>query len=227
MDLDDIADLCELTLGDPTNVIYPRPTLKSWVLEACRDYSSHFQQIATVDLHTAIGIHQYDLPTDCIHIVSVEYPPSLTPPHVLALFDHLLPEFWLSDGYYDWQARFAQATAPKLWISATPTANNVHIAVTYLAGYYADAMIQTENVLVPDHHMPLLVLFVQWKATVERLHTTLNQDPTAYAALANELATAIQVARETYDFAIRAAKSATSQTKFSRPWRMDLTDPIY
>ncbi len=221
-----VADLAQIALSDTANSTWSQSDVEQWVIEAIRDYGSHFHRALETTLNCVTDQHNYTLPNDYIAPLKVEYPKDEDPPVYLDRFPRKDPTFWQSDRYYDVQ-EFSTAEDPgELWISPDPSTGE-YIYLTYQAMYYdPDASIAVTNCYVPDTHLPLLVLFVQWKAAVERLNNEL-QAPDRSINLIDDMNDAVDTARRSYERAIDRAKAAGYQSRWTEPWTVDVYDPIY
>lgn len=222
-----IADLAQLALSDSGASTWPQDTVEAWVIEAIRDYGSHFHQTKTQTITCVADQHNYDLEDDVREILLVEYPVGEDPPEFLRRLSRKDPTFWTSDSDYDHEPSDAgSAAVGELWISADPVATET-IKVTFRAEYYDPTASPADTaVYVPDFHIPILVLFVQWKAAVERLNFEL-QGPDYSNIAIGHIRGAVEMARDDYDGAIKGAKRATSRSRATDPWQADDYDRIY
>ncbi|MFC2031559.1 hypothetical protein ACFLWA_12640 [Chloroflexota bacterium] len=221
-----VADLAQVSLGDSAGTTWSQGDVEDWVTEAIRDYGSHFHRILHQTITMVTGTNNYNLENSFLAPVLVEYPKGEDPPLYLDRLSRKDPRFWAGTKFYDIEEYAKAEDAGQIWISATvTTAEQVYL--TYQALYYdPDADIAETNCYVPDQHLPLLVLFVQWKATVERLNDEL-QAPDRSINLIDDMNDAVKTARDTYDKAIDRAKAAGYQSRWTEPWSQDTYDPIY
>lgn len=220
-----VRDLAQLALGDAAGTVWPDATVDAWVTEAIQDYSQHFKRIATQTIDCVDDQHNYDLNYDVREIISVEYPTGDDPPAYLDRRSRKDPSFWQSDAYYDFEPSYQeiQATSvypPVLWISAEPD-DSEDIEITYHGHYY-----HATYCLVPDEHTSLLVLYVQWKALVERMNTQ-AQAPDYTLSIVAQLRGAAEQARAAYEKALNTAIQASSRSLPTPHWQMDGTDRVY
>lgn len=226
----DILALVRHTLNDAGAAVWSDATLTAWIIEAIRDYAVNFKRLAFESLSLLTGDHTYHLPYDCMEIILVEYPYNplvqADPPTYLDLLSRKDPAFWESDRYYDFepayqeQSEVAGGTPPILWLSAgVTTGENAY--VTYHSTFY-----DATDCLVPDHHIPLLIMFVQWKAAAERLFTEL-QGPDYNNIIIGHIRGVVQQAREAYERAMHNATAQQSRGRWTEPWRADDYDAIY
>ena len=90
-----------------------------WVNMAIRDYSKYFPLLKTQTITTSLNDNTYDLNTDFMGVVSVEYPTGEDPPQYLSRLDHTHPDFWQSDSWYDIIHRGDDTDPSELWLSKT------------------------------------------------------------------------------------------------------------
>lgn len=223
----EVRALALLALGDPGGATWPTDTVDDWVEEAIRDYSQHFKRTLSQTIDCVDDQHNYDLNYDVRGIISVEYPQGEDPPEYLDRKSRLDPDFWTDDGYYDWEPAYQEvdhtgSAPPVLWISAEPV-DTEDILVTYHAHFHYEA---SNEVLVPEEHIPILILFVQWKAMHERMATA-TQAPDYSQVLITQLRAAVDSARATYEKALRTAVQASSRSLPTPHWEMDGGDRIY
>jgi hypothetical protein len=226
-DIADIADLAQRTLSDSAGTVWIQADVEYWVLEAIRDYSTHFHRTCEETINASDGVHEYSLTRDFIDMVLVEYPSGEDPPIFLQRMPRTDPRFWLSDRYYDLELSREEDTESLIWISAEGETGE-QIAYTYLAAYYDGAAtpIPDVEVLVPDRHIPILVQYVEWKATSERLFDEL-MDPDRTIHLIDGMVKAVEAKRQAYDQAIAAALAEAVRSGWTSRWRMDAHDRIY
>ena len=221
-----VADMAQVALSDTGAATWSQAEVEGFVLEAIRDYGSHFHRIAVQTITCTNGTQVYDVNNDFIAAVLVRYPLADTPPVFLDRKTRKDPAFWESDDYYDITAKNTEGSAGSITISKDPATSD-QIYLTYQAMYYdPDADIPTTNCLVPDVHVPLLILFVQWKAAVERLNNELIA-PDRSINLIDDMNAAVDTARRSYERAIDRAKAAGYQSRWTEPWTGDIHDPIY
>jgi hypothetical protein len=223
----EVADMAQITLSDTGGTIWIQADVEMWVLEAIRDYSAHFHRTRVETANTTDAIHEYSLTRDLIDIILVEYPTGEDPPHYLERLPRTDPRFWAGDGFYDLELTLEEDTEATLWISAEGETGE-QITYTYLAAYYdgAAAPIPALTVYVPDRHLPILIRYVEWKATSERLFDEL-QDPDRTIHLIDGMKKTVEEKRIAYERAITAALAEAVRSGWTSRWRMDKDDRIY
>lgn len=223
-EISDIVALARLALSDPGKATWSDETLADWVEEGLRDYAAHFQATGTYTEDCEAGVHEYELPSTVLGIIQVEYPLGEDPPEYLSRLSRRDPRFWSADTYYDVEPSHRQGEGPTLFLSAD-TAATEDFKVTYSGQYYDyAATVESTTVEVPDNHIPIIVMYVQWKAAVERLFNEMRvpggqHDAVVYSQTA-------QNARTEYERAIKTALATRAETRTAQ-WTMDHHDRIY
>jgi hypothetical protein len=220
-----VRDWAQIALGDPTGAIWSDATVEAWVIEAIRDYSIHFKRLKTKTIDCVDDQHNYELPYDVREIITVEFPVGEDPPAYLDLLTRKDPRFWSGAPFYDFEPAYQETLDtstyyPELWISAAPD-DTQDIEVTYHAHFY-----HATQCLVPDEHIPLLILFVQYRAVAERLAKEI-QAPDYSMVIVTELRGAVEAHRATYERAVKAAAASASRGRWAQSWEMDSRDRIY
>jgi hypothetical protein len=230
-----LADIAQNTLGDAGAATWPQATVEEWVVQALRDYGTHFSRIRALRIAVATtGTRSYELPEDFREMVNVLYPYDVSDPHQtetpLHRRDRRDPGFWDEDGYYDilsTRSADEDADLSVLYISEEPTAGE-EIYIEYSTFYWdiPTGAPETDYIYVPYEHIPILVQFIVFLAAQERLATEL-QDPDRTLHLVNDLTEAVASAKKIYDDMIAAAKAGRSEGLVTPPWEMDAFDRIY
>jgi len=229
-----LADLAQLAICDPSAGTWPQATVEAWAIEAIRDYEAAFPRSLITTLSAANGIHRYALPMGLRAILSVEYPTGQTPPKYLVQYDRRLPSFWTAGvQFYDVENFRDAGSSSYLWISPTPGPTPGTIEVYYQAeqyDYLGNPM--PTAVTAPDHHVPLLVQYIVWKAAQEHMFQEMlapappggqyEQSDTRYSRM-NAMAIIVSNARAVYDNALTNAKAQDTDAYPVAPW--NLTTP--
>jgi hypothetical protein len=228
----EVANIAQNALSDALSAVWSQACVEEWVILAIRDYSNHFSLITATSYACTTDVRAFNLPTDFLSMVNVQYPYSPIDPYKsgidLQRKSRTDPDFWDTDGYYDWlNVRSAGEETPVLYISTKPTTGET-INIVYTALYYHrdDENPQITYCRVPDHHIPVLIQFVLFLATQERLNNELA-DPDRTIRLVNDLTQAVRSAKKTYDEMITAAKVGTADARLTPKWDMDTHDRIY
>jgi hypothetical protein len=221
-----IADRAQNALNDAGAATWAQATVEEWVLEAIRDYSTHFHRIRTDDISTVADQHNYDLNEDFVGVLRVEYPVGEDPPQYLKRMDHRHPDFFSHGNRYDIQPATggSRTAGGVLWISDEPDGVDT-IQVLYNADHDT-SLGSSDSITVPDHHEHLLILFVVWKALAE-LVATEAQSPDTTIDLLNQLRAQAQAARGDYETHLRRTVEQQSDGGWAGPWPVDKYDRIY
>jgi hypothetical protein len=142
---------------------WPDSQLDAWCEQAIYDYSLHFPYPRSASWQAAAGVRSYNIyamaATLLIHaVLGVEYPAGQEPPRMLARRSEREDGFY-GGAYYDLRL---EGYAQVLVLGETPQGGE-SIRLTYEAEHVYPAL-DSSNLSVPDKHIELLRLFVQWKA---------------------------------------------------------------
>jgi hypothetical protein len=185
--------------------------------------SIHFPRRLNTTINCSTDDRTYDLPSNFINVISVEYPTGEDPPAYLVQKNYTA---WGSsdlEGFYDIFHRMDQSDAPELWISAKPTTGE-SIEVHYLGEHdYLDD--DSDTVTVLDRHLELIVLFVRW-AAYQELASSESADPDPTSLGMGTLELNAYRARRDYRLLLSKMQTAESQSK-SSTWKMDKSDRVY
>lgn len=160
-----LADRCQDRLSDAGAAFWTQAIIEQWCKEAVRVYSQFFPRIKTQEITCGAHDHEYDLSTDFLAVVSVEYPTGQDPKEYLFRRSYVHPDFWITDGYYDILERDDASDASEIWISDDSNSGQ-KILVQYQAVH--DFSLSSSGTLtVPGLHEPLLEQYVYWLAMGE------------------------------------------------------------
>jgi hypothetical protein len=221
-----LADRAQLALNDAGVATWAQATVESWVLDAIRDYSQSFPRVRTSTTTIAVDDagHEFDLPTDFLGMVLVEFPDGEDPPEYLKRRSRTRSGFWDYEGYYDLEPSADAGSAGTLYLSEEPD-NGEAYTLTWLAPHDTD-LDSGDTITVPEDHESILVLYVVWQAIRERMATA-EQDPDSTTQVLRQLTLAAQQAEFEYNRALKRAKGQRSPGGPTGPWRADVHDPIY
>lgn len=223
--LANLADLAQTQLSDSGAGTWSQADVEAFAVDVIREYSTHFHRTRTDSINAAAGTNTYDLPSDFIAMLNVEYPHGEDPPAYLARFDHVREEFWDDDGYYDVTPTDDDSNQGTLWISDEPTGTE-RIEITYLAPHDT-SLASGDTITVLDHHIPVLIKGIIARAFLERLALE-EQSPDTTLYLIREYKEAHDQARAQFLDAIAEAKANQPKpAAFTRPWPVDRFDRIY
>ena len=85
-----LVDELQVDLSDPGAATWSETELLQFLNDAVKDYSVYFPRVARVDVVTAVADRRYNLPSDYVGLVSVEYPADETLPSYLVRKDYFL-----------------------------------------------------------------------------------------------------------------------------------------
>jgi len=192
--------------------------INQWINDAIADYANFFPLKSSTTLATQAGVQNYNLPTDFLAAVRVEYPAGS---HTyLRRRDCTQPGFWGADGWYDLLHKGAADAPDEMILSAKPD-GMASIGLVYNATHpYPEN--DADESTVPEHHLELLVLFCRWKAW-EMLSTEEGADPDPSKLLAATHEVNAYRAERAYRKALESYLAASSESGFA-VWRMDRFD---
>lgn len=219
-----LADRAQNALNDAGAGTWTQAVVEEWCRDAIRDYSHHFLRTDEDTITCTAGTHYYKLNADYRGIISVEYPAGQDPPQYLTRLSITHPDFWDSDDHYDIDDYADNTDSAVIWISASPAAGD-EILVLYTCPY-TSAMASGTTIDVPPEHEPILILFVVWKAHVERLSTE-AQNPDTTIRMLQQMKLAVQAAEHAYHQALRDAHGTRADGGWVAPWRSDAYDRVY
>lgn len=228
--LTQLADRAQLQLNDATAGTWPQATVEQWCIDAIADYSQSFprtREIA-VQISGADPGHAFNMTTDTIDVVLVEYPSGEDPPEYLKRRPRTHPNFYDYEGYYDIQLTHDSQEYPQIYLSEEPSDGET---ITMTVKAHHDVMLQGgDDITVPVEHESILILYVLWQAFKERLATE-QQDPDTTlqgaVTLLQQLVKGAQQAEAEYRRALERAKAARSESAITGPWTADTHDRIY
>jgi hypothetical protein len=225
--LSDLEDRCQVAVNDALGTTWPGTSISAMLKDAIRDYSMHFPRSLSATVTTAAGQHQYNIARLARAIVSVEYPTGEDPPEYLLRMDRRNPAFWDDDCYYDVELTGDDNTGNpgSIWISAEAGTGET-ITYWYNTPHDPNPGLVLDNLTVPLEHEPILIAYVVWQASIDRLATE-EQNPDTTIRMLQQFKLTVQATENTYNAAIKAAKSTRSDGGYTGPWKSDLHDPIY
>jgi len=219
---------CRNTIGDTSgSPVISDTQLTYWINHGIADLSQYFPKRLVYAISTTANDRQYDLETDFLGVISVEYPTGDDPPSYLKRRDHKHPDFWEEDGYYDiLLPHDADASnPPQIYISQKPTTGQT-ITINYMAAHSVLSS-GSDSTSLPDRYSHLLTLYVRWRVWQELSATEgMNPDPIKLLSATQEVNStrAERIYRKALDEAVRQAQVSES---LSASWPMDANDRIY
>lgn len=222
---DDIRALVRRRLGDLTAPYkWSDEQVNQWINDAIADYSIHFPLVKTLTISCSEDDRQYDLDTDFVDVLSVEYPTGEDPPEYLERRERTHPDFWEVDGFYDVLKHRDFEDPDELLISEKPDAGE-SIDVIYQAHHTFLDDDDTDEMSVPERHLELIVLFVRM-AAFQELATTESADPYTNSIIAGTLELNAFRAERSYRKELDEFKASESESGKAK-WSMDGYDRVY
>lgn len=219
---------CRNLIGDTNEAdyVFSADQVKEWINFAIRDISKHFPRTIQYDISTTADVREYDLETNIISVISVEYPQGEDPPQFLLRRSRTHPSFWIEDGFYDVFIRHDQdSTYPPQLIISTKPADSETIRLEY-KGEHNQLSASGDETTLLDRFTPLIPLFVRWKAWQE-LASSEGMDPDPIKLLsATQEVNAYRAERAYYE-ALRQALKAETESAVVAGWAMDKHDRVY
>ena len=221
---ENLRNLCRRRIGDSSPpYTFSDLQINQWINDAIADYTIHFPRILNTEINCVDADCTYDLPSDFIAVIGVEYPSGDDPPIYLTRRNYTHPDFWIEDGFYDIINRDSQVNSYELWISTKPSTDE-SIAVQYL-GEHAWLDDDSDPCTVLDRHLELITLFVRWAACQE-LASSEAADPDPTSQNLGILEQNASRAKQDYREKLEAWKAA-SATSETASWSPDRWDRVY
>jgi len=219
-----LADRAQNAISDAAAATWSQALIEEWCNEAIRDYTNYFTRQIEDTIAAVTDDRKYDLPSGFRAMIQVEYPDAQSTPEYLSPRSHTESGFWDSSGYYSIISHQSIGTPDELWISEKPTTGET-IRFIYEASHNY-ILTSGNTVTVPAHHEHLLILFVVWKAWLERTGKEEVDTQTTTLELSQYQANT-NAAEKSYNTALAAAKKNEYQTSQHATWKMDEWDRIY
>jgi hypothetical protein len=213
-------------IGDPSNTVFSTSVLTEWINFAIDDLSLHFPRLITYTMNCVTDQHNYDLESNFINAISVEYPDGEDPKRFLFYRDISHPLFYLQPGYYSilFSSDAGSSNPPVLTLSEKPsTGEDIELIYTAVHNHLSSP---GDTTTIFDRHTHLIALFTRWKAYQE-LATTEGMDPDPVKLLSSTVEVNAYRAERAYYDALRRSKKAETNSGFISGWQMDKFDSIY
>lgn len=178
--LQNLVDRAQSVLSDAAAAVWSEAVLKEWLNDAVRDYSVHFKRQRTATITTIADDRAYDLPSDFVAVISVEYPTGESVPEYLVKRPFTHGDFWGNSGYFDIVRRGDAQNDSEIWISEKPS-NGQTITVEYEA-WHDWALTASSYVTVPAVHHHVLIAYAVWQSSLN-LQMAEQQSPTSNSSL--------------------------------------------
>jgi hypothetical protein len=213
-------------LGDAAYLTYSATQLKAWINDGIREISQHFPIYSEYSIDAVAGAHGYELESNVKGVTFVQYPVSQVPPRYLKRKLFTGDGFYEQAGFYDFIKHNSadSANPPFIIISDTPASESEDILVGVTVDH--SLLLDTDDeCTVPDRLIPLLLLFVRWKAFSERAAHQMN-DPSFMNPLAQAEEINAQRAEQAYTAALQRAISSEAESG-TASWKLDRFDRVY
>ena len=210
-------------LSDPS--AWPDSQLDEWCEQAIYEYSLYFPYPRTASWDASPGVREYTIyaeaATTLIHaVLGVEYPVGEEPPRMLKRKSEREANFF-GGAFYDLRL---EGYNQVLVLGETPQAVE-GIKIIYESEHVYPTL-DASNLTVPDKHIELLRLFVQWKA-VSFLELAEAVDVGRKGSLLQELGTNSQRAAQVYRLRMQELRDATAPGAWVADWTMASHPRIY
>jgi len=221
----DLRVLCRRRLGDLTTPYkWSDEQINQFINDAIADYSINFPRVKTQTISCSDDTREYDLATDFLDALSVEYPTGEDPPEYLKFREKTHPDFWQKDGYYCIEQEKGEDDLDVIYISEKPSTGE-SIEVTYNAYYAYFDDDDTDVLTVPEEHLELIILYVRW-ACFQELATTESASPDPTTLISSTLELNASRAERAYRKQLGVFKTSRSESSTAK-WSMDDYDRIY
>lgn len=173
----------QISLNDEGAATWDTEMIATFLNDAIRDYSNHFPLQSTDTIAMTTGTAEYDLNTDFLGVISVEYPDGEDPREYMIKRPYTHPDFWTVEGYYDILHNDDDTNPSQIiFSSAVLTTKNAVIEYHAHHALIANTASISGNNTVPPHHQHLLVHFVRWQSSLH-LASAEQQSPTSNSSL--------------------------------------------
>jgi len=221
----DLRTLCRRRLGDLTTPYkWSDEQINQFINDAIADYSINFPRVKTQTISCSDDTRVYDLATDFLDALSVEYPTGEDPPEYLKFREKTHPDFWQKDGYYCIEQEKGEDDLDVIYISEKPsTGESIEVTFNAYHAYLDDD--DTDELTVPEEHLELIILYVRW-ATYQELATTESASPDPTTAISSTLELNAERAERAYRKILSSYLYNVSNSA-QVLWKMDGCDRIY
>lgn len=216
---------CRELIGDFSSTYYTDTILKDYINRGIEDLSKYFPLVKEYSLSTTLNRRIYNLETDFLEAISVDYPAGEASSEYLLRRSYTHPDFLSENGYYDIvQSHDATSTNPtQITISQEPT-NSQTIKVKYHA-MHNSLTTGSDVCTIPAYLIHLIGLFVRWKVWQE-IATAEGMDPDQTKLLAATQEVNATRAERQYRSSLKACQDAFVESAQVH-WKMDKHDRFY
>jgi len=155
--LANLADKVQVTLDDAAEATWSQAEIEGWILEGIKELNNHLPRVITAAISCSADERKYDLPSDFLSMLSVEYPTAEDPPKYLLRRPYTHRQFWGIAGFYDVIARGNNEDADEVWLSEKPEAGQT-ITILY-EGEHDFGLTSSEVLTVPEQYHNILINF--------------------------------------------------------------------
>ena len=179
----DFINRCQVFLNDEDDTTWDTEMIGTFLNDGIRDYSQHFPRVRSITINMTEGSQVYELPQDFQGILTVEYPAGAKPAQYLVQMAYSAAGFWDSVNFYDIMHTADNSIVDELWLSFKPAGGETAVIIYHAHhNLISDPSAPTGANTVPAQHQHLLLLYVQWKASLH-LANAEQQNPTSNSSL--------------------------------------------
>jgi hypothetical protein len=201
-----LIDDLQIDLADSAASVWSESELLQFLSDAIRYYSLVFPRLRSTTITAVADDRKYDLPTDHIRILSVEYPTGEDPPEHLIRSSRLDRVFWQKDSVYDVVRYGDQDVDDEIWIGDKPNGGET-LTIQYLA-YHPHTLAASGFCTVPIEHHHILKSCATWLAS-RNLQMAQEGTPTSNSSiLMGQLALNTERLRDAYYELVQELKEA-------------------
>jgi len=226
--LTELIKTCQRSINDvDSTTFFTIQQYTEWINNAIRELSLHFPRTLDTLITCTVGGWIYDLPLNCLEIISVEYPVNQDPPLYLTRKSFKDSSFHDAVGYYDFYkpSDSDAANPPQLLISERATAITQKIQVNYHAAHDSLSTLAS-TITIPNHLLHLIPQFVHWKA-LQALSTYIGVVPDQIKSATSNFQLDASRAYQIYIRSLSAAQISQSPVGGIITWNTDETSRIY
>lgn len=199
-----LIDDLQIDLADSAAAVWSESELLQMLNDAIRYYSLIFPRLRSTTIATVADDRKYDLPTDHIRILSVEYPTGEDPPEHLAPASRLQRVFWQKDTAYDVVRYGDQDVADEIWIGDKPVGTET-LTIQYFA-YHPHTLATGGFCTVPIEHHHVLKSCAMWLANRNLQMAEAGVPTSNSSVLMGQLAINTERLRDAYDELVQELK---------------------
>lgn len=208
-------------LGDPTEQHWSRTSeVWKWLIEAIREFP--ILRGKTTDLSDAVENHKFDLPSDFVEIVNVQWP--ISSDYIYLVRRSHQDKYFFDGDYYDIDRNFPDSAGWMLWTGPTVTVASP-VRVNYLALHDYNAS-ESMVITIPDQYLNILTEYCIMRAWQERLSNEIR-DPTAHSDIIQNMELNLKEHRRNYQLLVEQALKELNTSRIVANRLVDKYDRIY